>query len=286
MTNNIPIGLTNTQIIRPLDYNAVYNYQFTTETLFDLSLVNDTETVNIGLFCDCSYVAQIGGDNQTPWFDIQVIGGNSPVMLGVTGPTGGTPQIAIGNVLTGVATSANVYLSGTVTNPILNFTLPVGNSQWGNTNQTDIYFSNGNVAIGKNSSSYTLDIQGNLNVSQSVFATYFVNTSDYRIKENPILLDASYNVDRLRPLKYRNLLINKDDLGFLAHEVQEVYPFLVEGNKDEEKKQSLNYIGLIAILVKEVQELKKENVALKLAMEEQASLFDTRLQAIESTFFR
>jgi hypothetical protein len=82
------------------------------------------------------------------------------------------------------------------------------------------------------------------------------------------------------------MLINKDDLGFIAHEVQEVYPFLVEGNKDEEKKQSLNYIGLIAILVKEVQELKKDNVAMKLAMEEQASLFDTRLQAIESTFFR
>jgi hypothetical protein len=82
------------------------------------------------------------------------------------------------------------------------------------------------------------------------------------------------------------MLINKDDLGFIAHEVQEVYPFLVEGNKDEEKKQSLNYIGLIAILVKEVQELKKENVALKLAMEEQAASFDTRLQAIESTFFK
>jgi len=32
--------------------------------------------------------------------------------------------------------------------------------------------------------------------------------------------------------------------------------------------------------------LKKDNVAMKLAMEEQASLFDTRLQAIESTFFR
>ena len=44
----------------------------------------------------------------------------------------------------------------------------------------------------------------------------------------------------------------------IAHELQEIYPYLVNGLKDGENLQSVNYIGLIPILIKEVQELKKE----------------------------
>jgi hypothetical protein len=47
------------------------------------------------------------------------------------------------------------------------------------------------------------------------------------------------------------------DMGFLAHEVQEIFPFLVSGEKDGERNQSLNYNGFIALLVKEIQDLKK-----------------------------
>jgi hypothetical protein len=38
---------------------------------------------------------------------------------------------------------------------------------------------------------------------------------------------------------------------------------LVSGKKDEKEMQSLNYNGFVALLVKEVQELKKENRGLK-----------------------
>jgi hypothetical protein len=121
----------------------------------------------------------------------------------------------------------------------------------------NIYY-NGNVAIGKASNpNYTLDVLGNTYVTGTVYGTTFSITSDYRIKGNTQPLDASYNVDRLRPLHYVNTLSNKEDLGFLAHEVQEVYPYLVDGVKDGNKNQSLNYSGLIAVLVKEIQELKQ-----------------------------
>jgi hypothetical protein len=53
------------------------------------------------------------------------------------------------------------------------------------------------------------------------------------------------------------MLSNRQDMGFLAHEVQEIYPFLVEGVKDGDTTQSMNYQGLIAVLVKEIQYLKK-----------------------------
>jgi hypothetical protein len=49
----------------------------------------------------------------------------------------------------------------------------------------------------------------------------------------------------------------RQDVGFIAHELQEHYPFLVNGIKDAEQLQSINYIGLIGILTKEIQELKE-----------------------------
>ena len=53
-----------------------------------------------------------------------------------------------------------------------------------------------------------------------------------------------------------NKLNNKFSLGLIAHELQEKYPFLVLGEKDGANYQSVDYIGLIAVLIKEIQELK------------------------------
>ena len=60
----------------------------------------------------------------------------------------------------------------------------------------------------------------------------------------------------LRPVIYYNKLSNKDDIGFIAHEVQKYLPQLVDGEYNGENNQSINYIGIIPILVKEIQELK------------------------------
>ena len=40
---------------------------------------------------------------------------------------------------------------------------------------------------------------------------------------------------------------------------QKIYPFLVNGEKDGKEIQSLNYIGLIGVLIKEIQKLQKIN---------------------------
>jgi hypothetical protein len=40
--------------------------------------------------------------------------------------------------------------------------------------------------------------------------------------------------------------------------LQEQSPYLVNGEKDAEEYQSVNYLGLIGLLVKETQELKKQ----------------------------
>jgi hypothetical protein len=115
------------------------------------------------------------------------------------------------------------------------------------------YNSTGYVGIGKTSPGYTLDVSG------TVGATSYNATSDYRIKANIILLsDTSFSVDLLKPVTYMNKSLGKPDIGFIAHEVQEQFPFLVNGEKDGSEYQTLNYNGLIGILTKEIQDLKKE----------------------------
>ena len=83
----------------------------------------------------------------------------------------------------------------------------------------------------------------------------FTNGSDYRIKEN--IEEITQSIDNLKPIKYNIIGNNEVSFGFLAHELQESFPELVEGEKDCERFQSVNYIGLIAVLTKELQDLKK-----------------------------
>ena len=94
--------------------------------------------------------------------------------------------------------------------------------------------------------------------SGAVSGANFNATSDYRIKENVTPLDDTFVVDNLNPVTYTNTTTQKQDVGFIAHELQEQYPFLVNGIKDGEHLQSVNYIGLIGVLIKEIQYLKKE----------------------------
>jgi hypothetical protein len=99
-------------------------------------------------------------------------------------------------------------------------------------------------------------VSGSLDCSGNITGVSFNATSDYRIKE--AIQPITRTIDNLNPIQYYNKLTKKFDMGFLAHEIQEHFPFLVNGEKDGKKNQSVNYIGIIALLVKEVQDLKKK----------------------------
>jgi hypothetical protein len=114
----------------------------------------------------------------------------------------------------------------------------------------------GYIGIGINDPNYKLDVNGEVNASA------YNNPSDYRIKENIVSLNEKYIVDNLKPVTYFNTKLEKQDIGLIAHELQEIYPELVTGEKDGENLQSVNYTGLIPILIKEIQDLKKNNVEL------------------------
>jgi len=90
-------------------------------------------------------------------------------------------------------------------------------------------------------------------------------TSDYRLKENVnYSWDATTRLKQLKPARFNfkeETGITLD--GFLAHEVQEVVPQAVTGEKDGEQMQGIDHSKLVPLLVKTIQELEARITALE-----------------------
>lgn len=93
------------------------------------------------------------------------------------------------------------------------------------------------------------------------------NYSDERAKTNiaPIRYGLS-TLSKLKPVNYKLLKnpsgeADHQELGLLAQEVEAVMPELVRTDKDGNKM--LNYIGLIPVLIKSIQDLQAEVAELK-----------------------
>jgi hypothetical protein len=151
--------------------------------------------------------------------------------------------------------------NGTVGSNIFTFQVDDAVNFWGLDIHNQIYNNNNNNGLLIKG---TTDIMGNLNIVNGI-TTYSSSStfSDYRIKEIIEPLNDNYTVDNLKPIKYLNKLTGKTEIGFIAHEVQQEFPYLVTGKKDGEHNQSLNYTGLIGVLVHEIQQLKTEIIKLK-----------------------
>ena len=166
------------------------------------------------------------------------------IVAGPTGPTGPQGNTGPTGPVGPTGPSASVFWTWNGTN--LNNIQP--------SSYTWSFSSNGYLYGPPNTTSaaWYIDSGGNSNFNT-------VNTySDYRLKKDivPLLLDA-YNIDRINPIIFKHKKTEQINLGVLAHELQEIFPFLVNGEKDGEDFQSVNYVGLIGLLIKEVQELKK-----------------------------
>ena len=116
-------------------------------------------------------------------------------------------------------------------------------------------------------------IVGNIETSGST--TSYNETSDYRLKENVVEMTGALDrVSQLKPSRF-NFIADADKTvdGFLAHEVQEIVPHAISGEKDavdEEGNpdyQGIDQSKLVPLLVGAIQELKADNDILKSRIE-------------------
>lgn len=98
----------------------------------------------------------------------------------------------------------------------------------------------------------------NMTVIGEFTSTPVLTPSDYRIKTNVQTLGAVHVLDNLRPVTYHQTQLDRQDIGFLAHELQEYLPELVDGEKDGIQMQSIDYSGILPILINELQQLKSK----------------------------
>ena len=91
----------------------------------------------------------------------------------------------------------------------------------------------------------------------------FNTGSDYRLKEDLQDFNALDLVDNITAYDYKWKDTDQRDYGFVAHELQEIIPNIVTGEKDGERMQSVDYSKLTPVLLKAIQELKAEIETLK-----------------------
>ena len=203
-------------------------------------------------------------------------GRGSYIPNSITGSSSGNTIIGAVSMTSNVSDYNNVTCVGYNCNnsgtSVDNTTMLGSGCRVAGSNSTAIgYLANATLAsqIVLGTSTETVYCPGNPTTGLSLVAAggiqaFYCNTiSDYRIKQDVQKISSQTTVDNLNPVTYQNTVMKKQDMGFIAHEVQEHFPFLVSGEKDGPTNQSINYTGFIALLTKEIQELKQRVLMLE-----------------------
>ena len=172
----------------------------------------------------------------------------------------GSYTITLGNTLsTIVPTTANQNLQDTkyssstisISYHTLNPILDTKGAQWTYSSTNPNVYHLGSVGIGTTSPEYSLDVRGNIFTSVGGYtqtgSENWIIQSDRRIKEN--IVKASYekcleNVKKIElyNFNFKENYVNTNDrnqLGFIAQEVREVYPKAVIVKPDEKIEELL-----------------------------------------------
>jgi hypothetical protein len=97
---------------------------------------------------------------------------------------------------------------------------------------------------------------GSINNSSNGSVTTYATSSDYRLKENEISIsDGIDRIKQLNPYRFNFKDNPNNDLdGFFAHEVQDIVPEAVVGEKDGEEMQGIDQAKLVPLITAALQE--------------------------------
>lgn len=129
---------------------------------------------------------------------------------------------------------------------------------WVNSLGTDAGLTiGGNAGVGVTSPTEKLDVNGNAK------ATAFLYSSDVRLKKNVAPLGNSLDkVLSLEPVSFNWKSDGNSDIGFIAQEVENIFPEVVHTNSETNMK-SIDYPKLVVYLVQALKEQQKEIDQLK-----------------------
>lgn len=129
------------------------------------------------------------------------------------------------------------------------------------TDTYDTYFTVGNVGIGSTIPTSALSVIGNANISGVLTATDFNSSSDVNLKENIRVVDNAIKiVSNLDGVYFSWKSNGKESVGVIAQQVEQHLPQLVSTNQDT---KTVNYNGLVGILIEAFKEQQKQIEELK-----------------------
>jgi hypothetical protein len=149
-------------------------------------------------------------------------------------------KIVTGQVLTdGFEYSTDNYLS--ICNSVsANYSLYVANKGASGTRNMVAFYG-------------TSSVVGSITYNGTVIA--YNTTSDYRLKEDLKDFNGLDKVSKISVYDFKWKSEESRSYGVMAHELQEVLPDAVSGEKDAEENQMVDYSKIVPLLVKSIQEL-------------------------------
>jgi len=226
-----------------------------------------------------------------------ITGGQNSIALGNGASTGQYHNsVAIGQ---GTTTGADDEIRlGTSTHRTYVDTLDIEKVEFNGYGNNYISVGNGdnansstaNVEVKLHNGLRFIDYNGNCNTflnarSGELTSSSFNATSDFRLKKDiSNLSNVLENVCRLQGVEF----VRKDDetqrkqLGFIAQDVEEIFPQLVQTEDSKEKYKSVSYANTCALLVEAVKEMRGEMTAENALLKKEIASLKTEIETMKS----
>jgi len=263
-------------------YTLTYADPSTTDTI-SIETINRTNTIKKNLALNAYGGNVLIGSATTTGTSsqrLQVTGGtyvSGSVGVGTTNPTSKLHVIGNANI-DGIVTASSysgsgVNLAGIVTQIVAGTNVSISpingtGSVTINSFASDSYWTQtaagihalSNIGIGTTNPSSKLDVVGNVKVSGIITCADINSTSDINLKNNIQTFTNGLDVvNNLRGVRFEWKKTHKPSIGVIAQELEEVLPELVNGDNPK----TVNYNGIIGVLIEAIKELKLEVEELK-----------------------
>jgi hypothetical protein len=134
-------------------------------------------------------------------------------------------------------------------------------------NANGSFSGNGTEYIWRNAGSFKSPNSANDNyntlLSWNSSGIVTVTTSDYRAKEDLKSFEALPMIEAMKLYDFRWIELQERMHGVLAHELQDIVPYAVIGEKDGGSMQGVDYSKLVPVMLKAIQELQAQITELK-----------------------